>query len=149
MLRLGQHSLIPLHFDQLSDREVFEMARWIRSNVRQVDHGERPLKWIRLKQKLKAFDCTSEPAPGVGNRLNISRAVTIQGRFRQKREYLHVQVACAGDGTDADRNTVHEVRKQLHLDNAHGVDSIAFYDGALIDQFIIDYHSLLQRLGKF
>lgn len=149
MLRLGQHSLVPLTADQLADREALDVARWIRSNVRPLDHSERPLKWVRLKQRLREFGCEWQPAGGVGNRLNIWCEEEVKGRFRTRRVRHQLQVAWSGDGTDADRNTVHEIRKQLHLDNAHGVDSTAFYAGATIDKFIIDYRGILQRLARF
>lgn len=139
-----------MNYDQLADRETLEIARWIRANARQLDRSERPLKWIRLKQRLREFNCDWQAAPGVGNRINIWRVAEVPGRFRTRRQVRYeVQVAWAGDGTDADRGTVHEIRKRLHLDEASGVESSAFYAGMTIDAFIIDYRRILKRLAKF
>lgn len=149
VLRVGQHSLVPIWADNLPDREVLEIARWVRSNSRQLEQGERPLKWIRLKQRLREMGCDWAPAGGVGNRLNIWRSVERRRRFRTRIDRLQVQVAWAGDGTEADRGTVHEIRRRLELDDEHDVDSATFYAGATIDAFIIDYRRILRRLGKF
>jgi death-on-curing family protein len=99
VLRVGQHSLVPMAADQLPDREVMEIAQWVRSHSRQVEQGERPLKWLRLKQRLREFGCDWEPASGVGNRLNIWRDIQRHGRFRVKKERLQGQWAWGGDGT--------------------------------------------------
>lgn len=149
VLRVGQHSIVPIGADQLADREVLEIARWIRSNSRKVEQGERPLKWLRLKQRLRDFGCEWAPAGGVGNRINVTRKVQRRGFLRQRTRVLSVQVAWAGDGTEADRNTIHMIRRRLELDDDHDVDSATFYAGATIDAFIIDYRRILRRLGKF
>jgi death-on-curing family protein len=148
-LRTSQHRLVPEHADQLADREVQVIARWIASNSRQIERGERPMKWGRLKQRLRDFGCSFEPAPGVGHRLNITRTVREPRPLRRVKEFeLHTQVAWSGDGSDADRSTVHKIRRDLHLDDAHDCDSGAFYFGYEIDSFIIDYRRILQRLAK-
>lgn len=149
-LRTAQHGHVPRWADALADRELMAIARWIRANTRPVQKGERPMKWVRLKQRLASFGCTWEPATGVGNRLNVYREVPVRRRLplapRKKR--LWVQVACAGDGTEADKNTVHMLRRRLELDDKHDVDSATFYAGATIDAFIIDYRRILGRLAK-
>jgi death-on-curing family protein len=149
-LRVAQHALIPVYADQLSDRETLEIARWIRSNTRAIDRREQPMKWARLRQKLREFGCHCEPAPRVGNRLNIVRDVPRRTRFGRtgKPRTLRTQVAWSGDGTDADRNTVHKIRADLHLDDAHDVDSSTFYRGAEIDDFIVEYRRILRRLSR-
>lgn len=147
VLRTGQHSLVPIWADDLPNREVLEIARWIRSNSRRIEQGERPLKWLKLKQRLQEFGC--ECSPGRGNRLDIWRYRETSWRQRRRRRRLQIQVACAGDGTEAERNTIHDIRRQLELDDAHDIDSNTFYGGARIDVFIIQYRRILQRLGKF
>jgi death-on-curing family protein len=148
-LRVAQHGLVPAGSSELADREVLELAEWIRRRSRSIDHADRPMKWLKLKQLLRSFDCDFETAVGVGNRLNIYRTVERRGRLGRKRtERLQMQVAWAGDGTEAARNTVHEIRRRLELDDDHGVDSQVFYQGAEIDGFIIEYRRILQRLSN-
>lgn len=149
-LRTAQHGHVRRSADQLADREVMVVARWIRSNSRPVEKGERPMKWIRLRQRLAHFDCTCEPSSGGGNRMNIRRTVRNPRRFvvGAKNKTLATQVAWAGDGTEADRRVIHKVRRDLWLDAEHDVDSATFYDGATLDAFIIDYRRILGRLAK-
>jgi death-on-curing family protein len=149
MLRVGQHSLVPMWADQLPDREVMEISRWIRTNSRRVEREERMLRWHRLKQRLSSFNCHWAPAPGVGSRINIWREVERRGRFRSKRERLHAQVVWRGDATEADRGVIHEIRRRLELDDGHDIDSATFYAGAKIDAFILQHRRILERLAKF
>ena len=148
-LRTAQHRLVSEHANQRADREVLEIAKWVKSNSRPIERGEHPMKWVTLKQRLRELDCSFTPAPGVGNRLNLSRRVRRRARFGvAKRETLSTQVAWPGDGTDADRSTIHKIRRDLQLDDAHDVDSASFYADAKIDGFIIDYRRILRRLAK-
>lgn len=148
-LRTAQHRLVK-ETDERPDREVLEIAKWIKSNSRTIERGERPMRWGKLRQRLREFDCDSTPSSGVGNRLNISRRVARIRRFGvgSKTRPLTTQVAWSGDGTDADRSTIHKIRKDLQLDDEHDVDSATFYAGAKVDAFIIDYRRILQRLAK-
>ncbi len=149
-LRTAQHGHVPLHADLRADREVQAVARWIKGQSRPVDKSEKPLKWVRLKQRLSAFECTCEASTGVGNRVNIYRIVPGRRRVTggHRTQTLSTQVACAGDGTEADRGTIHKIRKDLWLDAEHNIDSASFYGGATIDAFIIDYRRILSRLAK-
>jgi death-on-curing family protein len=149
-LKTAQHGHVPRHADELADREVITIATWIKSNSRDIAKGERPMKWIRLQQRLAEHNCTWEPAGGVGNRLNICRTIPGKKRFgiTQRSQVLSTQVACAGSGSEADRNTIHKIRRDLQLDDEHDIDSASFYAGAAIDSFIIDYRRILARLAK-
>ncbi|MDQ4144893.1 MAG: type II toxin-antitoxin system death-on-curing family toxin [Actinomycetota bacterium] len=148
-LRTAQHRLVSEVSDR-PDRESLAIARWIRSNSRPVERGERPMTWRKLRQHLRDFNCEITPAGGVGNRLNIKRVVARHRRFGigSKTRVLQTQVAWSGDGTDADRSTIHMLRKNLELDDEHDVDSAMFYAGAKVDAFIIDYRRILKRLAK-
>ena len=149
LLRVGQHSLVAPSADNLPDREVLEISKWIRNHSRKLSKQELPLRWLKLKQRLSDFGCQYAPATGKGNRLDIWRDVPVPGRFRPKTQHLSFQVYWGGDGTEAEKNTIHELRRALHLDDEHGVDSECFYQGATIDAFIIEYRRILQRLAKF
>jgi death-on-curing family protein len=148
-LRVAQHGLVPTSSSDLADREVAELAEWVRKHTRAIDRSDRPLKWIKLKHILRTFDCEFDAAGGVGNRINITRTIPRKGILKRSRsEVLSIQVACAGDGTEAARNTIHEVRRKLQLDPEHDVDSQVFYHGAEIDGFICEYRHILTRLAR-
>ena len=149
-LRVAQHGLVPMFYDQIADREVLKIAEWIKSNSRRVERGERPIPWLRLKRILARFDCEIEHATGRGNRLDIRRPVEKKPLLGRKRiRVLQTQVACAGDGTEVERNTLNKIRHDLELDESHGVDSQVFYESlAEPDDFIQAYRTVLRRLGR-
>lgn len=149
-LRVAQHGLVPMHYDEITDREVLKIADWVKSNSRRVERGERPIPWLRLKRILTRFDCEIEHATGKGNRLDIRRPVERKTRFgRKKIEVLPTQVAYGGDGTEVERNTLNKIRHDLELDEPHGVDSQVFYGSeSEPDDFIQVYRTVLRRLGR-
>ena len=151
-LRVAQHSIVPTGADMLADREVLEIAQWVRQNSRVVDRREYVMKWRKLKQRLRESGCDMETAQ-VGNRLNVWRSEVaprrgIMGRRISTTLQLRTQVACAGNGTDADRDTIRKIRKDLHLDEEHGVDSSSFYRGELVDSFITEHRRILYKLAR-
>jgi death-on-curing protein len=148
VLRLAQHRLVP-QSAFLADREVLWISAWIVENSRSVEKGERPVQWRRLKQILTHFGCGWEYAK-VGNRLNITREVSGSGRWGRRTQRLSVQVKFTDDGREAYRGTLHEIRRGLHLDEEHGVDSASFYGeaGYIADEFILRYRKLLKRLSR-
>ena len=148
-LSLAQHRLVPRHYDDLADREVIEIADWIRQNSRRISKEEHPLSWLKLKRILRHFNCEIDSVTGVGNRINIRRSVS-RRRFGLTRDLiLRVQVAFRGDGTEAVPNTVRHIRAKLELDEDHGCDSVVFYDaGTKPDDFIQRYRTLLRRLAR-
>lgn len=150
VLRVAQHGLVPLHCPEVADREVWQIALWLRGHSRSIEKGERPIPWLRLRRILRGFDCESEVSPSVGNRINLVRQVTRRGIFgRTRTERLSIQVAYGDDGREVERNTLNAIRKALELDEEHGVDSKAFYEAdAVPDDFIQQYRTLLRRLGR-
>lgn len=150
VLRVAQHGLVPLHCPELADREVLELANWIRKNSRLIEKGERPIPWLRLKRILRDFGCETEVSPNVGNRINLTRNVRVTHRFRRiKTHLLSIQVAYGDDGREVEQNTLNSIRRALELDEEHGVDSKAFYEAeAIPDDFIQQYRTLLRRLSR-
>ena len=149
-LQTAQHGLVPVRFDQLADREVLEIAGWIRSNSRSIDREERTMKWHKLKSRLSELGCEMEPAPGGGSKLNIRRTVSRKRLFGLRRTtvVLKAQAGWAGDHTEASKLTIRRIRGLLELDDANDTDSATFYEGAKIDSFMIDYRRILKRLAK-
>jgi death-on-curing family protein len=150
-LRVASHAIVPAGSADLADRETHSIAQWICSNTRPLESGERAMKWVRLRQLLRdEFGCEFQPAAGVGNRLNVYRTKPrskVLGLTRRP-VALTTQVAWSGDGSDADKGTIHKIRKDLHLDNEHDIDSATFYQGAVVDGFIIEYRRILKRLAR-
>ena len=149
-LKLAGHNLVPSHYDNLADREVLVAAQWIRAHSRAVEKGERPIPWLRLKRILREHGCEFS-TPSRGNRLNITRTVETQQRRRRRRQRrtLHIQVQHSGEGQEVARNTISDIRRELELDEAHDVDSAAFYEAkALPSDFVTTYAKLLRRLGR-
>lgn len=114
-----------------------------------MDKSDRATTWVRLKRILRSYGCEFE-YPTVGNRINLQRTVESRKLGMRRNKTLKYQVAFGGDGTEAEINTVHTIRKELELDEDHGIDSKIFYgDKAKPDDFIQDYRTLLRRLAKF
>jgi death-on-curing family protein len=148
VLKVAQHKLVDRGLDSFADREAIEIARWIRSNSRQVDRSERLVKWHKLRQVLASHGCVTWH-PNVGNRINIERKIETRGLFRQRIRSLSTQVAYGDEGREVDRATLRRIRRDLELDDDHGVDSAVFYAGeAAASDFISAYRKTLKRLAK-
>ncbi len=150
VLRVAQHQVVPRTHAELADREALWIADWIEGNSRSVEKGEWPLQWRKLKHVLAESGCSWIPA-SVGNRLNITRRVEGRTRlgFRTQRE-LSTQVKYLDDGREAPRHVLHKIRRDLELDEEHGIDSASFYGTApkSVDDFIIHYRKTLRRLAR-
>jgi prophage maintenance system killer protein len=149
VVRLAQHSLVPRDWPDLADREVHAIATWVEKSSRSVELGERPIQWRKLKQILTRLDCTYSVASG--NRLNIERRVSVPARFGRNRiAVMSAQLKYTDDGREAQKHTIHELRRSLQLDNEHGVDSASFYGdaGRSVADFVVRYRKTLNRLAK-
>ena len=154
VLRVAQHRVVPLSPHEMADREVFAISKWLCNQTRVVIKGEKPIQWRKLKRILTEYGCVFEIPASVGSRLNIDRTVTTTKKRLWRRKTssrtLHTQVYCAGDGRDAEVNTIQKIRQDLWLDDLKGIDSRDFYSrGATeISDFIAKYRKTLYRLGK-
>lgn len=148
VVRLAQHQLVPRGRD-LADREVLELADWVRQRVRSVEKGERPVQWRRLRQILDDFGCRCDRS-GMSNRINITRAIEEPGLLRTRKRQLSSQVKYTDDGREAQVHAIKKIRADLWLDEEHGVDSAAFYRhmGPSPAGFIVKYRKTLKRLAK-
>lgn len=149
VLRVAQHRVVSQGSADRADREVIEIAKWIRANSRVLDRSERPIKWRELKAILRAYDCNFS-TPRTGNRLNISRTVEVRrGGFRRHQVIiLKHQTHYPDDGREVNRGQLHELRKALRLDEENGVDSEVFYGNvAEVDDFIQRYRTVLRKLA--
>jgi len=150
-LQVAQHRVVPRGADDRADREVLSIAEWVCSNARRVEKGERPIAWRRLKRILAAFTCEWEMAH-VGNRMNVSRTVKERRLFGvQRPRRLTTQLHYRDDGTEVERNSLNKIRRDLWLDEEHGIDSRSFYEGddeLAATDFIATYRKTLDRLAR-
>lgn len=152
VLQVSQRSLVSRDAPQRADREVLLIAQWIRENSRLLERGERVMPWLKFKRALSRYD-VQWSHPRKGNRINLSRECVETERvgFRSKKVNLKLscQVAYRDDGTDVARNTIDYARRELHIDEAHGIDSATFYDlRDEPDDFIVKYQQTLRRLAS-
>jgi hypothetical protein len=139
VLKLAKHEVIDDHDPEdpiVVDRETLAVARWVQRHIRKVRKGEYVLPFLRFKSILTGYNCTF--VKKTGNRMDISR-----GGIRTQIFYSH-------DGMEVEVNTVHMVRRELGLDEAHGYDSEVFYhQKSRIPEFISKYRKILERLGEY
>ena len=151
-LRLARHSLIDSSSSDLPDREVQKVAVWIMDNTRRIAKGERPLRWHRLLRILKTYGCESDTSTGVGNRINLTRTYSKRSRILGRRRDtidLRTQVQYGGQGVEVGKDVLHYIRRELHLDEEHGVDSAVFYEAmAEPDEIIQTYRTILRKLAR-
>jgi death-on-curing family protein len=148
-LRLAQHQVVPTG-GNLSDREALWIAEWIRDRSRNVEKGERPIQWRRLRLVLRGFG--SQLEVGRGNRITVTRTVQEKGRFGRKRlRQLVTRPKYTDDGREASIGVVKRIRRDLWLDDEHGVDSVLFYrtGGPFPSEFIAKYRKTLRRFARF
>jgi death-on-curing protein len=147
-LNVAKHAIVATGADTLADREMQEIAGWIRQHARKAPRQDRTLRWHKLRGRLSEFGCTLTVPGGIGHRINIERTVQNRVRFgRTRTEVLRTQVAWEGDASECDRMTIRKIRGDLQLDDDH-VDSSHFYEGAKVDSFIIEYRGILRRLAR-
>lgn len=151
VLQLAQHALVKGVRRELADREVLEVARWIRRNSRLMGKGDRALPWRRLRRILADYDCVLS-FPGSGNRINIERRVIGKSRWlgRPREIILKTQTHYGDEGREVDKTAINRIRRELYLDDDHGVDSATFYDRAATtpSEFILRYRKTLRRLAR-
>ncbi|WP_197464271.1 type II toxin-antitoxin system death-on-curing family toxin [Microbacterium sp. TNHR37B] len=150
MLEVTNHQILPKGFiyDQIADREVLVISEWIKKNSRPVSRSERPITWRKLRAILEQeFDCAIGPR---GTGVLVERTIIERGFLgRRKLDTRRFQFVPAGDGREVGLGTIKQMRRELHLDDGHGVDSVIFYgDERTPDEFIVRYRSLLRALAK-
>jgi death-on-curing protein len=151
VLQLAQHAIAKGPRHELPDREVLAVTRIIRRSARLMEKGDRALPWRQLNRILAAHGCEFS-FPATGNRINIQRRVRSRTRWlgRPKEVTLKIQTFYGSDGREVDRTAINRIRRELYLDDDHGVDSAAFYDDASItaSEFITRYRKTLRRLAR-
>jgi death-on-curing family protein len=150
VLQVAQHSLVDSALPSLPDRETLAIAKWIKARVRWVEKGDRAITWRRLEQLLTTHGCTYRR---YGRTVTFTRSVTQRIRFlpwMTKHRTLTAQASFAGYGREVQKSMIAKLRRDLELDEEHGVDSQAFYDDASVStsDFIARYRKTLARLAR-
>ena len=149
VIRLAQHSIVPAKSDKLPDREVLHIAEWIHEYSRRIELGDRNIPFRRLSKLLTPYDCTYTTPRG--NQIYISRIIQRKRRFREDQpRTVSTQTSYGDEGRDIDKISIAKIRKDLQLDEPHGIDSASFYDNAPVaaGEFIVKFRKTLRRLAN-
>lgn len=152
VMKLAQHQIVNFDKQNLSDREVLAVADWLCEWCRPIEKGERPIPFRKLRNILTSYNCKFDsPA---GSKVKITQVIKEQRKswlIRSRVRELHTQAHYSGEGEDVPITSIQKIRKDLHLNDRHGVDSRAFYDKEpmMATDFIARYRKTLSRLAKF
>lgn len=149
VLQVAQHRIVGFQGGEIADREVLAIADWLCDHCRPIEKGNRPITFRKLRQILSGYNCQSDVTSG--SRMNISRSLRVGPKFLRRVKTLRTQVSYSDEGRDVAKNTVKKIRRDLHLDDQHGIDSRRFYgkDSISTVDFITRYRKTLHRLAKF
>ena len=147
IMRIAKHAITNNHPKDRDDREAIEIAHWICTNSRLIQKGELPIQYRKLKSILSGFEC--EIGDKQKGKIQISRVIRPSGIFSVTRK-VTFPLYCRTDGQEIDQVSIAKLRRELELDEAHGVDSTTFYvtGTSIIEGFIQRYRKTLQRLSK-
>jgi len=154
ILEVARHRILDDNFaySDRADREVLEMAEWIRRNSRPIERSERPVTWRELRSILtREFECRIEQS--ASGKVMIRRSVTVSSRnlFRGFRKSVEktFTITPGGEGKEVGLGTVKTLRTQLCLTEDYRIDSAIFYGAvASPDHFIAKYQRLLRDLAR-
>jgi hypothetical protein len=146
LMRVSSHRLRPdIDDSTLSDREVVMIALWIKEYIHPAEAGEKVMSWLKLRSLLRNFGCEFEIRRG--SKIDIRRSLEVRSD-RGRVEVLKSKVPYGGDGRVVPMHTIQKIRRELKLDELQGVDTYSFYGGKPVNAIIVDYRSILRRLGK-
>ena len=152
VLRIAQHRIGYGDTPYAPDNETYAVAECLVGWSRLVTKYERPMTFLKLRPILGKYDCVITTKSG---RANIVREVpksASRGSLRRlwHRKELRTQVYYADDGRDVPVNTMRKIRKDLRLNEEHGIDSTDFYSKTAdqVDDFIVKYRKTLRRLAR-
>jgi death-on-curing family protein len=150
VLQIAQHSFVEGPRQELPDREVLALAKWIKEHSRLIEKGDRAITWRKLQQILTRYGCRFQVA---GSNVTIRRTVDRRYKylpFISKSRDLHSHTHVSGGGRDITQHAVSKIRRELQLDDDSGIDSKAFYEDEEISasDFIARYRKTLRRLAR-
>lgn len=117
-----------------SDAEVRAIAAWLRERMRPKVLGDTAIEFKGLRDLLSEQGCTFTSPDN--NYVKIHR-----GQWMVKTGYPKANFTVAV-------GEVKRIRRSLHLDEIHGVDSAGFYNlEDTVDGFVNQYRNLMKRLA--
>jgi death-on-curing family protein len=148
VMQLAQHQIVNHQYEKLADREVLAVADWLCPRCWPIEKGERSIPFRKLRNILTSYNCEFELTLG---KASFARTIEKRGIILSKEKKLHTQLPFGGEGRDVPKATIKKIRKDLYLDELHGIDSHDFYDKEpiRITDFIMRYRKTLRRLAKF
>ncbi len=117
-----------------ADTEVRAIASWLRERVRPKVLGDTAIEFRELRDLLAEQGCTFTSPDN--NYIKIYRDQWMVKTGYPKANFT-IQVG-----------EVKRIRRALHLDEIHGVDSAGFYNlDTTVDKFVNQYRNLMKRLA--
>lgn len=151
VLQVARHRLVDHTLPNLPDREVLAISEWVHKNARPVKQGERAIPFHKVRRILQDHGCRVNGFGSSGCKVNIERTIPAKKGliFTTPARILKTQIYYGGEGREVAKNTINKLRTDLELDEAHGVDSGAFYDESpwSASDFIVVYRKTLDRLA--
>lgn len=133
------------------DDEVRAIAAWIRRSARPLRRGEHLITYRELRRLLAdrgfILDKPKNNSIGIYREIEVKRGL-LKNKIRLEQKHIGT-IPYPGDGKVVGHKLIKQVRRACHLDEAHGCDTSAFYDGTdVIDAFVNEYRSILARLAR-
>ena len=150
VLDIAQHRIVTSQRQELPDRETLAIAEWLCKHCRLLKKTDYVIPCRKLRNILNAYGCEIEIT--TNNHMRIRRQITERRlRIFERRRTLHTHITYHGENSDISKSAVRKVRKDLQLDEYHGVDSDVFYSKEPIrpSDFIARYRKTLMRLARW
>lgn len=117
-----------------ADSEVRAVSKWLTEHTRGRVLGDTTMDFRELRELLEQLGCAFERPEG--NFIKIRR-----GMYTVKTGYPKANF-------DIAVNEVKRIRRTLHLDEIHGIDSAGFYGlDSKVDEIVNTYRNLMKRLA--
>ena len=141
IMKVGGHNLSEQMTDRyfssldVSDKEVWAIAKWIHSRIYRKMAASRIMKFHQFRRILQDYGCSFQTVN--------------KGFINIYREERQTQIWYGGEGREVDLNIIQRIRKELELDEAHGYDTAFFYNAEeRLPAFVIKYRKTLSMLAR-
>jgi death-on-curing protein len=133
-----------------SDYEIFKIAEWLERNTREKNTKRQAITFAKFIRLLKDHGATVEI---VGTQASAARLKKRGGLFAFRPvETLRSRFEVLEKGQEVATSLVMKVRRELALDETHGVDTSEFFNPSKVERtsedFINEYRTLLARLAR-
>ena len=120
--------------DRNADVETAEISKWLKDRIRPKQLGDTAMQFKDFRDQLESLGCTFDKPDA--NYIKIHRGQWVY-KTGYPRANFEVRV-----------QEIKRIRRALRLDEAHGIDSAAFYNlETTVDKFVNEYRDLMRRLA--